>query len=151
VGANPAQLVGIATTYAKRTAVLAITGIAPEDDPDAHGTEAPTVQEPQRRSTAAPAPEYAPPPESAAGIWTGRIIKINAKAGKKKNGDNWTLWTAECEGGASFGTFSASVAEAITGFITAGKVAEIQYETTVKGNRNIVALGEPSPELPLDG
>lgn len=33
-GANPAQRVGIATTYAKRYALLGIIGMAPEDDED---------------------------------------------------------------------------------------------------------------------
>lgn len=36
---NPAQVVGSASTYAKRYALLAILGMAPEDDDDAHGTE----------------------------------------------------------------------------------------------------------------
>ncbi len=34
-GANPAQRVGIAATYAKRYSLLGILGIAPEDDDDA--------------------------------------------------------------------------------------------------------------------
>src|SRR3990167_10329286 len=36
-GANPAQRVGIAATYAKRYALLGIIGLAPEDDDDAAG------------------------------------------------------------------------------------------------------------------
>jgi len=40
IGANPAQCVGIATTYAKRYALLAITGAAPQgDDVDGHHKE----------------------------------------------------------------------------------------------------------------
>lgn len=149
-GANQAQLVGIASTYAKRYALLAIIGLSPEDDPDARGNEPPPMAEPQRRS-AAPAPEYTDPPKDDAGIWRGRIIKLSAKTGKKRDGNPWTLWTAECEGGSAFGTFSADMAEAINEFITSGAVAEIRYETTSKGNRNIVSLGQPSPELPLEG
>ena len=38
-GANPAQRVGIAATYAKRYALLGIIGMAPEDDDDAEGQE----------------------------------------------------------------------------------------------------------------
>lgn len=39
-GANPAQRVGIAATYAKRYALLGIIGMAPEDDDDAASQEA---------------------------------------------------------------------------------------------------------------
>ena len=46
-GANPAQRVGIAATYAKRYALLGIIGMAPEDDDDAEGQEQP-VAAPER-------------------------------------------------------------------------------------------------------
>lgn len=38
-GANPAQRVGIAATYAKRYSLLGIIGLAPEDDDDAQSQE----------------------------------------------------------------------------------------------------------------
>lgn len=61
-GANPAQRVGIASTYAKRYALLAILGIAPEDDTD--GQDAPkrdpSVSMPRRSSEA---PQSQPPDE----------------------------------------------------------------------------------------
>lgn len=60
-GANPAQRVGIASTYAKRYALLAILGISPEDDPDGNhqGARQP-IQQPQRMSQRAPEPEAEP-------------------------------------------------------------------------------------------
>jgi ERF superfamily protein len=51
-GANAAQKVGIALTYAKRYSLLSIVGIAPEDDPDAQGTDA--AREPEQRPTPKP-------------------------------------------------------------------------------------------------
>jgi hypothetical protein len=41
IGANPAQRVGIAISYAKRYSLLGIIGMAPEDDDDAEGAEGP--------------------------------------------------------------------------------------------------------------
>jgi hypothetical protein len=55
-GANPAQRVGIATTYAKRYSLLGIVGMAPEDDPDAAaGPEkaAPEANGPHHQQSAA--------------------------------------------------------------------------------------------------
>ena len=43
---NPAQRVGSAATYAKRYSLLAVLGLAPEDDDDARGTQAPPAREP---------------------------------------------------------------------------------------------------------
>jgi hypothetical protein len=45
---NPAQVVGSASTYAKRYALLAILGMAPEDDDDAHGADPKPGREPER-------------------------------------------------------------------------------------------------------
>jgi hypothetical protein len=53
-GANPAQRVGIAATYAKRYALLGIIGLAPEDDDDAQSAEEAT---PPRAETAPPLEE----------------------------------------------------------------------------------------------
>ena len=55
-GANASQRVGVANTYAKRYALLAIIGLAPEDDPDA---EPEPLQPPRAKS--APVPVPAPP------------------------------------------------------------------------------------------
>lgn len=59
-GANAAQRVGIATTYAKRYSLLGIAGLAPEHDDDAESLgdtkapEAPTMSEPEAATEAAP-------------------------------------------------------------------------------------------------
>lgn len=57
MGASAPQRVGIASTYAKRYALLAILGIAPEDDPDGDDKAKPPMQRPQAKpQTTAPAP-----------------------------------------------------------------------------------------------
>ena len=45
MGANPAQRVGIAATYAKRYSLLGIIGMAPEDDDDAEGGAPPPARD----------------------------------------------------------------------------------------------------------
>lgn len=57
-GANPAQRVGIALTYARRYSLTGILGIAPEDDTDAHGSEADRAN----GFTKPPAPPVEPAP-----------------------------------------------------------------------------------------
>jgi len=64
VGANPAQCVGIAISYAKRYALLAKLGLSPEDDPDG---EAANLQQPQRASDR---PQAQPGSASAAPVST---------------------------------------------------------------------------------
>jgi ERF superfamily protein len=49
MGANGAQRVGIALTYSKRYSLLSIAGLAPEDDPDAQGDDAPPEPRPMPR------------------------------------------------------------------------------------------------------
>lgn len=53
-GANPAQRVGIAATYAKRYALLGIIGMAPEDDPDAKSSDKPAEDEGPRHQQQEP-------------------------------------------------------------------------------------------------
>lgn len=67
-GANPAQRVGIAMTYAKRYSLLSIVGLAPEDDPDAAGLD---EQEPRRER---PEPTSAPERSDADESYTGDTI-----------------------------------------------------------------------------
>lgn len=48
-GANPMQRIGIATTYAKRYALLGIIGMAPEDDDDARSQAQDREPKPERQ------------------------------------------------------------------------------------------------------
>lgn len=104
-GANAAQRVGIAATYAKRYALLAILGLAPESDTDSGKGEPPKMQQPRRASEPAPAPAPAPEPASTAplpNVWTGLVLAVDEKAGK-----GWKLYSVRCEGGETFSTFDA--------------------------------------------
>jgi hypothetical protein len=64
---NPAQLVGSALTYARRYSLLAILGLAPEDDDDAQGSgnHKPTRDAQKERAVASPSAIGAVPHPSA--------------------------------------------------------------------------------------
>lgn len=96
-GANPAQRVGIAASYAKRQAVTAILGIAPQDDEDgaSEADRKPSVEMPRRASeaatetTAEPADGPGPTTKQVSRLWAiafggGKKLKIGEDAVKSK-------------------------------------------------------------------
>ena len=95
-GANPAQRVGIALTYAKRYSLLGIIGMAPEDDDDAKGA-----------GTVAGAAGAAPPPQSEDG--SALVTGIETKTGTSKANKPWTMYTITFDDGRSGTTFSESL------------------------------------------
>ena len=117
-GASPPQRVGIASTYAKRYALLAILGLAPQDD-------APPRQG-QGQQGATPAPP-------ARQVWTGAVRRVSSEA-------TGGLWTVVGEDGTQYGTPDKAAAdfarEAGTSWI------RIVWEQTPKF-RKIVAI-EPA-------
>jgi hypothetical protein len=131
-GANPAQRVGIAHSYAKRYAAVAILGIAPEDDEDAASSNGSSVRQPQRADGGADA--SAP----AGNTWTGKLKEVTEKSGAKANGDKWTLYTLVGADGKRFGTFSDTVAK----FAREAGSSEvrIEFEKTDRGNLNVVTI-----------
>jgi hypothetical protein len=133
-GANPAQCVGISSTYAKRYALLAVLGLSPEDDPDAEAQQKKPVEQPKRKSEQAP-----PSGDATAGLWAGKVVDLKVATGKTDKGP-WTLTTAVGDDGSSYGTFDSNVAEMIGRAVKGGIDVEIQWERTKKGNLNIVAI-----------
>lgn len=122
-GANPAQRVGIANTYAKRYALLAIIGLAPEDDADGAPVQRqapPPVAMPQRKSAAAPAakpaataPRSSPAPqpsgpEPTEGTWIGKLQGVSEEQGRTGERD-WTRYDLNI-GGEAIVTFSSTLA-----------------------------------------
>ena len=95
MGANPAQRVGIAQTYAKRYALLAILGISPEDDPDARGAgNGGGIQQPQRQSE----PDQGEPERDT---WNGTIKTVKQKAGETSGSVLYARpcsWTGRLDG-----------------------------------------------------
>lgn len=153
-GANPAQRVGIAQTYAKRYALLGMLGISPEDDTDGHGAVegARPVQTPQRRDErppeAAPAPSGGENKSAPTGLWTGVIAKVESKSGKTR-GKDWTLWRIEGKDGAEFRTFKADHA-AFARDAGSSEVA-IEWEESPKKSKMITDIGpviDEQPDLP---
>lgn len=136
-GANPAQRVGIASTYAKRYALLAILGIAPEDDTDARADGKPEVEMPRRAS------EAAPPGRNA---WRGKVASVKEKSGTT-NGKKWTLFTVTGSDGLEFGTFDTKEAE----FARQAGTSEVDivWEETAKGSKKIIAI-QPANEAQED-
>ena len=117
------QQMGAASTYARRYALLAALGLAPEDDPDAAGVQssAQSVQMPQRQTDA-------PAPAASAEISVETTIdEIEEKTGKKKNGDTWTRYGIKCGNGEIYGTFSKTVAEAARPFVGTGEPVTVWY------------------------
>ena len=93
-GANDAQRVGIALTYAKRYSLLGIIGLAPEDDKDAE-------------------PRTGKPPEAEQSTGGGStlVAAVEEKSGTAKNGKPWTRYLVMFEDGRSGSTFDARLAQ----------------------------------------
>lgn len=149
MGASAAQRVGIATSYAKRYALLAIIGLAPEEE-DMDGKPAgPQVRMPQRESRQE-APTAAPVAAPAHNVWTGTIKQVKEKSGTTGN-RAWKLWTIICSDGMEFGTFSESEADFArqTG---PSEIVQIAWEETAKGGRKVLSIvpaeREPGDEVP---
>lgn len=149
-GATPPQRVGIATTYAKRYALLSIIGLAPEDDDDAQsaGESRPTVQQPRRASAPSDDSEHPfgaePISESAraqldgeAEGWTRlRFVKHALLTGTNKNGA-WELHSFHDADGTNYGTFDKKLADFLLTKAD-GKDVLCVLEKTDKGNWNIM-------------
>jgi len=138
-GASPPQRVGIAMTYAKRYSLLSIIGLAPEDDPDAQATGGEggkTVSMPQRRSQQAPTPE--PERQHGGNLWTGQVLTVGQRVGKKADGTPWTLYTVKTKDGQEFITFSDSHADFAR---EAGSSSVlIEWEPGQKGGQKILHI-----------
>lgn len=80
-GANEAQCVGIAISYARRYALLAITGLAPQGDDSDAGEPKQEVQQPRRASETKTAPK---PAVESKGTISGKIASI--REGKTTKG-----------------------------------------------------------------
>jgi len=141
MGANDAQRVGIASSYAKRYALLAIIGLAPEnDDDDAAGPSGPQVEQPRRASEAKA--QAGSSQAAGANVWIGQLASpaVTEKPGTT-NGKPWLLFTVRGADGAAFGTFDTAIRDFARE--AGASPVRIEYETTAKGNKNITKI-EPS-------
>lgn len=135
-GANPMQRVGIASTYAKRYALLAIIGLAPEDDPDGQGGKAEAgVSRPQRASAKQEPPQDGG--EQPQHFWRGQVLKVTAKDGVT-NGRKWTRHSIVGDDETTFTTFNKEHAEFAA---TAGSsIVTIEYDQSKHGN-DLISIG----------
>jgi hypothetical protein len=147
VKADP-QGVGSALTYARRYALAAIVGIAPEDDdgnaasrpdhPAAWRTPpapTPRAATPEPTPATAPAPTPAPGTNSSAcssrtpvNYETAKTVlgEVKTKAGKSKAGP-WTLWFSTSEHGDNYSTFDESAGALMEQFSQAGEPVVIGF------------------------
>jgi hypothetical protein len=135
-GANPAQRVGIAHTYSKRYAALAILGIAPEDDeddaPQANGGGS-SVRQPQRASANSGEQHGA----AEGNAWIGKVKEVTEKSGTSNN-KPWTLYSIVGADGKRFGTFDRGIADFARE--AGGSEIRIEFEKTDRGNLNIITI-----------
>jgi hypothetical protein len=158
-GATMPQKVGIAMTYARRYSLLAITGIAPEDDDtDAQDEPARTIQQPRRASekpidlgpqgAAAAAAADAPPAfmegpaydvgERSAGARDSNGLVVTGVAVEKegtKNGKAYRLFAVTFSNGTKATTWSESVADIAASFAKSGEAVLVELADTPYGPR----------------
>jgi ERF superfamily len=116
IGANPPQRVGIALTYARRYSLMAIVGIAPEDDDDGNGGRAVVERpraEPNAGSTTAPVAEPDPGHEGGPSfaVW-GAIQMITQLGGGKFQPDHLRGYFPNCGTKSQLEAFQADQPEA---------------------------------------
>jgi hypothetical protein len=145
---SPPQRVGVATMYLKRYTLLSVSGLTPEDDPDAQnlgGGKSAAIREPVRESSTGTAPD-----NLAGETWTGSIVNIDIKTGKKKDGKPWTLYLLQSQDGNEFKTFSETHAN----FAQEAKQLPvwIEFEETQYGReiKDIGPADNRTPEPPSD-
>jgi hypothetical protein len=143
-GASAAQKVGIADTYSKRYALLAILAIAPVEDPDADSSSErkPTVEPPRRASEvakAAPA-EHAPaartesparPPAQDAPAAAGRLIS---------EAQNKRLWAIAYNAGKNLGLSNEDAADKVHAICSAYGFDSTNDVTMGKYDKVIAAI-----------
>jgi hypothetical protein len=128
-GANAAQRVGIAHSYAMRYSLRAIVGLAPTDDDEA--------------SAPAPAAEPTPQPSGEIFVARGVVKSVDTRKGIT-NGRAWTVYDIVLSDGTKYGTFHDTDRDFAKSAI--GAEVEIEWNRTAKGNNAIVKMGPPSED-----
>jgi hypothetical protein len=137
MGAGAQQRVGIALTYAKRYALLAIIGLAPEKETAAGG--GPSVAMPSRSGAAPAEPGSDDGPEPAApNVWVGVVKSIREKTGKRADGTEWLLYTLVGADGMELGTFDKTLASFARESM--GERVRVPWTMTQKGGRSATGI-----------
>lgn len=122
MGANPAQRIGIAQSYGRRYTLMAVLGIAPEDDTDAAPlTDNKPSEEAQLRSDGT--------------LWTGVVTGIEAV----KQGDK-TLYKVSGNDGKVFGTYDEGIADQANSFKKTAEMVDLALRKTRGGGRIITGI-----------
>jgi hypothetical protein len=107
-GASPAQRVGIAMTYARRYSLLAVLGLAPEDDKDGQSQHTPR---PPGEGTGPRGIVGEPVAKPARTDGSVVITDVVEQSGNSKKGA-WTRWQITFDDGRTMSTFNKSLAGA---------------------------------------
>jgi hypothetical protein len=123
-----AQGVGSATTYARRYALSAFVGVAPEDD-DANEASRPATN----GHAAVSAPKQAEPARGAGGSILATVSDVKDKSGKSKStGKPYTKFVITADG-KDYATFKREDAELAKSAKASGATVEITYTQTQFG------------------
>ena len=135
-GANDAQRVGMALTYSKRYAFLAISGLTPEaeDDDSGGGHE-----------------DEVPATRPAAADGSVLIVDVQEQTGNKKSGKGtWTKWAVTFDDGIVAGTFTKALAEDCRKLMAAGSrvIPKLEQDGNFTNliDLRLPANGEPATE-----
>jgi ERF superfamily len=119
IGANPPQRVGIALTYARRYSLMAIIGIAPEDDDDANNGRAQVAARAEPQAEASPVAEPDPRHEGGPSFapW-GAITMITQLGGGRFTPDALRAYFPGCGTKSQLETYQVEQPEAYrTGYL----------------------------------
>jgi ERF superfamily len=113
IGATPPQRVGIALTYARRYSLMAIVGIAPEDDDDGNGGRAQVAARAEPQAEASPVAEPDPRHEGGPSFapW-GAITMITQLGGGKFTPDALRAYFPGCGTKSQLETYQVEQPEA---------------------------------------
>ncbi len=149
------QSIGSAITYARRYALAAITGVAPEEDDDGEGAmgrgkmqKPPPLQEPQKKAAKSP---LADPSFELLHV-TQNIANVAIRLyTDKKTGKPRERYVVTDGNKTEYGTFDKKVADAAKKAMEAGIRAELGYKQGKYGyDLETIALIDIPPDRPVE-
>jgi hypothetical protein len=150
VKADP-QGIGSALTYARRYALAAIVGIAPEDDdgnaasqPGKPPTKAPPPP-PPRQATPAPKPPAPPPDPNAMQTARVKVGEVKRQHGKGAKG-SWTRTYTQASDGKYYSTFDTKIGQMLEEAESWDAIIGYVVKQTAKGASNEILDIRPAVE-----
>jgi len=133
-----AQAVGSAITYARRYALAAFVGVAPDDDDANSASTSRELERPPEKPAARPKPPPATPPEIVRGVHVLGIVKRPTTGGAE-------TFIVSADDGKTYHTIAAPEARFAKAAKDAALAIDIGYRTSAAGVREIVFLRQDVP------